>query len=261
MQDSPPPLATESGALASMSLSACLTNVFVSPGEVFDSVKASQPRHANWLVPAILVIFISWLGAALVLSQDTIKHQLTEVSAKAIEKQIASKKMPKEQADAIRAAAEKYGSIGTTISIVAGPVVAAFVSPFWWGLIIWLLGKVAWKGDFSFMKAVEVAGLANTIGVVEAVIRTLLIVGQGNLFASPSLALLISEYDPQNPVHNLLGVANVMTFWLLAVRSIGLRRLSGVSMGKAALGVYGVWAGYTGLMIGFGLAMQAIFQK
>ena len=89
----------------------------------------------------------------------------------------------------------------------------------------------------------------------------MLIVGQGNLFASPSLALLVNEFDPQNPVHNLLGVVNVMTFWLLAVRSIGLRRLSGVSMGKAVLGVFGIWGAYTGLMIGFGAAMQVIFQR
>ena len=37
-----------------------------------------------------------------------------------------------------------------------------------------------------------------------------------------------------------------MTFWLLAVRAMGLARLSGVSFIKAALWVFGIWAAYTG---------------
>ena len=33
------------------SLAARLTNVFVSPGEVFEEVKVSPPTVSNWLVP------------------------------------------------------------------------------------------------------------------------------------------------------------------------------------------------------------------
>src|SRR5207302_9246459 len=69
----------------------------------------------------------------------------------------------------------------------------------------WLVGTKALKGHFPFSKAVEVAGLANMIGVLEAVVKTLLILVTGNIFASPSLALLVKEFDPQNPVHSLLA--------------------------------------------------------
>jgi len=141
---------------------------------------------------------------------------------------------------------------------VAAPVFVAFVSPFWGGLILWLFGAKAFKGNFSYMKAVEVAGLANMIGVLDAILKTLLILTLGNLFAAPSLALLVKDFNPQNPVHSLLAVVNVMTFWLLAVRSVGLARLSGVSFVKAAVPVFGVWAALTGLIVGFGFAMRAI---
>jgi len=70
--------------------------------------------------------------------------------------------------------------------------------------------------------------------------------------------LLVKEFNPQNPVHMLLGLVNVMTFWLLAVRSIGLARLSGASMLKSALWVFGIWGAYTGFFIGLALLGQAL---
>jgi VIT1/CCC1 family predicted Fe2+/Mn2+ transporter len=108
------------------------------------------------------------------------------------------------------------------------------------------------------MKAVEVAGLANMIGVLEAIVRPLLVVGLGNLYASPSLVLAVKDFDPQNTVHGLLAAVNVMTFWLLAVRSLGLARLSGASFAKAAAWMFGIWAALTALMVGLVLAVRTI---
>ena len=111
------------------------------------------------------------------------------------------------------------------------------------------------------MKAVEVAGLANMVSVLEVIVKTLLIVGLGNLYAAPSLVLLVQEFDPQNTVHSLLALVNVMTFWLLAVRAVGLARLSGASFGKAAAWVFGIWAAYTGFLVGLGVLAKAAFKR
>ena len=240
------------------SLPARLMNVFATPGEVFEDVKAAPVSTANWLVPALLIIVVSWIAAALIFSQESFLHQVTEIADKAIEKQIEKGHMPKEQAEAARQVGQKWAGISTKIGAVAGPVVAVFFFPFWRGLIFWLFGAKLFKGNFTYMKAVEVAGLANMIGVLDAIVKTLLILSLGNLFASPSLALLIKEFDPQNPVHALFAVANIMTLWALVVRSLALARLSSVSFMKAAVVVFGLWAAFTGLMIGFGFAMRAI---
>jgi hypothetical protein len=111
------------------------------------------------------------------------------------------------------------------------------------------------------MKAVEIVGLANMVSVLEVIVKTLLIVGLGNLYASTSLVLLVKEFDPQNTVHSLLALVNVMTFWLLAVRGIGLARLSGASFAKAAAWVFGIWAAYTGLLIGLAFIAKMAFKK
>lgn len=241
------------------SLAGRLMNVFAAPGEVFGEVKTSAPSVANWLVPAILFMVLSWLSAGLIFSQPAIRQQISELSTKAIDRQVEKGKLSSAQAEQARAAAEKFGGIGYKIGAVVAPIFAAFISPFWGGLILWLVGSFALKGPFPYMKAVEVAGLSNMILALGVIVKTLLILITGNLFASTSLALLVKDFDPQNTIHSLLTMVDVMVLWLLTVRSIGLARLSGASVGKSAAWVFGIWIAFTGIMIGFGAAVRAVF--
>jgi hypothetical protein len=244
-----------------MSLGGRLLNVFVTPGEVFQEVRAAPAAAANWLVPALILIVVSWAAAALIFSQPSISHQLSELTEQAIQKQIDSSHLSEQQADQARAMGEKWAGISSRIVAGLVPVFAGLVMPFLWGLIVWLLGAKLFKGNFPYLKAVEMVGLANMILVLEVVVKTLLIVGLGNLYASTSLVLLVKQFDPQNPVHELLAAVNVMTFWLLAVRAIGLARLSGASVAKSALWVFGIWVAYTVLFIGIGALAQAGMKR
>jgi VIT1/CCC1 family predicted Fe2+/Mn2+ transporter len=236
-------------------------NVFATPGEVFDEVRDTVPMVSNWLAPALILILVGWIGSTIVLSQPAIKQQLTEITDNAIRQRIEKMHMPKEQAEKAMEMGEKWGAISTAIATYAGPPVMAFLSPFAWGLIVWLGGSKVYKGNFDYMKAVEMVGLSNMIGVLEAIVRTLLILVMGNLFAAPSLALLVKDFNPQNPMHSLLALVNVMTIWILAVRTIGLARLARVSIAKAAVWVVGIWAGYTGLFWGLGMIAQLIAKR
>ena len=244
-----------------MSLGGRLLNVFAVPGDVLQEVKSAADTPANWLVPALILIAVSWVAAAVIFSQPSIKQQLSELTEQAIQKQIDSAHLSEQQADQARAMGEKWAGISSRIGAALVPVFAGFVMPFVWGLIVWLLGAQLFKGHFPYMKAVEVVGLANMILVLDVVVKTLLIVGLGNLYASPSLVLLVKQFDPQNPVHGLLAAVNVMTFWLLAVRAIGLARLSGASLAKSMVWVFGIWVAYTGFFIGISALLQAGVKK
>ena len=238
-----------------------MLNVFATPGDVFQEVKTASVSAANWLAPALILIVVSWVAAWVIFSQEPIKHQLSEITDRAIQKQVERAHMSEQQAEQAHAMGEKWAVISSKIGAALIPVFAGFVTPFVWGLIVWLAGAKVLKGNFPYMKAVEVVGLTNMVSVLAVIVNTLLIVGMGNLYASPSLVLLVKEFDPQNPVHSLLAVVNVMTFWLLAVRSIGLARLSGASFVKAALWVFGIWAAYTGFLIGLAALAQAAFKR
>lgn len=242
------------------SLGARLLNVFAIPGEVFAEVKATPPTISNWLAPALMLLAVSWVGVSLIFSQETIKHQMMEIADQAMQKQIDRQHIPKEQAEKTREMGEKFAVIGGTVSALTAAAVAAFATPFWWGLIFWGVGAKVFKANFAYMKGVEVAGLANTIAVLEALVRMLLIVGLGNLYAAPNAALLVKDFDPKNPSHAVLALANVMTIWILAVRSIGLGRLAGVSVLRAAVWVFGLWAVWNSFAIGVAAGIQAAFK-
>lgn len=257
MQEPPP----ENPQAPTMSLGGRLSNVFATPGEVFEAVKTAKDCAANWLVPALILVLVSWAAAVVIFSQDSIKHQLSEITDQAIQKQVEKSRMSEQQAEQARAMGEKWAGISAKIGAALVPVLAGFLTPFVWGLFIWLVGVKVFKGSFSYTKAVEVVGLGNMIAVLDVIVKTLLIVGLGNLYASPSLVLLVKDFDPQNTVHSLLTIVNVMTFWLLAVRAVGLARLSGASFAKAALWVFGIWAAYTGFFVGLGLLAKILFKR
>jgi len=244
-----------------MSLTARLMNILASPGEVFDEVKAHTAATSNWLAPALLLVLVSWVGAWLIFSQPALQHQVNEIAEKSIQKQLEKSHVSGDEAERARQKGAEYASMFTKVGAFAAPIFAAILIPVWWGLIVWLVGTKALRAHFPFIKAVEIAGLANMIGVLEAVVKSLLILVTGNIFASPSLALLLKEFDPQNPAHSLLAQGNVMTFWFLAVVAIGLGRLCTVSFGRAIVWVLGIWAACTGLKIGFAFAVQAVFSK
>ncbi len=233
-----------------MSLGGRLLNVFATPGEVFQEIKTAPVSTANWLAPALILVLVSWVAAWAIFSQPAINHQLSEVTERAIQKQIDQNHMSEQDAERARAMGEKWAGISAKIGSALAPVIGGLATPFFWGLIVWGVGVGLLKANFPYMKAVEVVGLANMVSVLDVIVKTLLIVGLGNLYAAPSLILLVKEFDPQNTVHSLLALVNVMTFWLLAVRAMGLARLTGVSFIKAALWVFGIWAAYTALLIG-----------
>lgn len=236
-----------------MSLGARLLNVIAAPGEVFDSIKTTPVSHANWLTPAILLMIISIVGDVIIFSQDSINHQFSEMIDKQMEK--AGARGP--QAEAGRS----IGILVAKISMVAGPVIGAFIVPFWSGLILWLVGAKILKGNFGYMKAVEAAGLGNMVSVLDAIVRIPLVIVVGNMFATLSLGLLVQDYNPQTLAHAALGLVNVMLFWSLIVQAIALARLSGRSFAVAAAWIFGIAIVLTGFFMGIGFGMEAVFKR
>ena len=261
METAPPIPGAEPG-LSPTSLWSRLMNVFAAPGEVFEEIKSRAPATGNWLAPTLVLIVMAVISSFVIFSQPSITQQIRDQQQKAFDKQVAAGKMTQAQADQAAAMAEKFS--GPTMLKVfgsVGAVIASFASLFWWAFLLWLIARFFLKVPVGFMKTLEVTGLASMISVLAAVIKTLLIILTGKTFAAVSLILLVENFDPRNLLHNLLALTDVMTFWVLAVRSIGLAKLTGATFGKTAAAVFAVWLVISGLMIGFSLAVQAIFSR
>ena len=253
METSAPPSSPEAAAIPATSLSARLFNIFATPGDVFEEVKAAPPSTANWLVPALLAAVVGVISVLVMFSQDTVWHQIREQREKAMEKSL--EKLPKEQRERAMEMAEKF-STPTIFKVVGsfGAVAGAFGWLFFLALVMWLLGTKVFKHDFPFMKAAEVCGLSLMISMLGGIISVLLVVVTGNMLITPGPALLIGEFDAENKIHLGLAAVNVMTLWYISVLALGLSKLSGASWLKAVIWLVTPWAAIKAgmILLGFG---------
>ncbi len=227
-----------------------MLNVFATPGDVFEEVKAGKPSTANWLVPLLLSCLAAVIFVCVVFSQETILRPMREAQEKSVQKQIDAGRMSKEQGQQTIDAMEKFISPAfLKIAGSIGAVLSSFALLFLIALVIWLLGTKGLKGQFSYLQAVEMTSLAGMINVLGVMIAMLLAVAMGSLAMTPGPALLIHDFDPASRLHRLLGQLNITVLWYVGVLALGLAKLSGVSFARAAWWAFGIWAAIVALAV------------
>jgi len=241
------------------SLAGRLFNVIAAPGEVFAGIKAAPPSVANWLAPILIYAVVGVISVCIMFAQPAIQQTIHDQQVKAMDKLVQQGKMSQAQEDQALQMMEKF--MGPTMLAIFGSVSIVFygfVSVFGWALVLWLAGLWWLKAPFNYLKAVEVAGLCCLITVLGMVITTLLAVILGRLYAGPSLALLMDNFDPTNRGHLLLGAVNGINLWHAGVLAVGLAKVSGAGTGKSATVVFGFWVLVELLLIGIGLGQWAL---
>ena len=234
-------------------------NVFAVPGDVFAEVKAANAAVANWLVPIILLSLVGAVATMIIFSQPAIQQQLRETQTKAFDAKVKAGKMTQAQADQAMEFMDKF--MGPTMWKVAGAVsavVVGFVRLFWWALVLWQLGRWALKTEFYYTKALEVVGLALMISVLGTLVTVLLQVNFSRMFATPSFALAINDFDLSRKSHLMLGAVNVFSIWQVAVLAIGLSKLAGTPVLRAAWVVFTYWVLQESFLILAGLGQFAL---
>ncbi len=137
--ESPPSPGVETPARTS--LISRLTNMFAAPGEVFDEVKSTKTRVADWLVPVLLSCLVGIIYSIVVFSQDSIVHPIREAQEKEMQKQVDAGKMSRQQADQALQVVEQF--TGPTMMKVfgsVGAVVGSFAYLFLIALALFLVG-------------------------------------------------------------------------------------------------------------------------
>ena len=203
-----------------------LLNLLVSPGDVFAEVIATRHAPANWLLPILLNCFaaiVLWSAAAdCSSSAGWTKAEASSAHSSA----------------SLSAAAHPAGArLAGAVAIV----VITFAGTFWSALVMWLIGRLCLRTHCSFPKAVEIAGLTTVILVLETVVTLLLVLATDDGSARPALSLLVGKFNPASKAHQALAAMNLFHLWMAAVLSIGLAKLSEVSVGQAAVWVFGYW--------------------
>ena len=174
------------------------------PGDVFDEVIASPVNLANWRAPFLLVCLTGIAGLHFRMMYET----------------------------------EAGGwPLAGSIVIIAG----ALLGNLWSALVLWIIGRVFLGAPVSFWKALEVAGLAGCILALANVVGGLLFLISGNTSFHLSLGLFGGNLPLDSTIRRVLETLNIFYLWNAAVLTIGLSKLSGISMKEAAFWVLGYW--------------------
>ena len=232
-----------------MSFTDKLVGVLSSPSELYDNVRETPPTSSNWVIPTLILLVVGLIMAYLITSNPTLSDQMKRMTSeqmeKGLQKQLAAGKMTQEQANQARDRMSGMGATGALIFSYVSAAVGPFFALFLGSLVFWLLGKGVMKATSPYMKVVEVVGLTFFIATIESVVTTILAIGMNSMFASPSLALFITDFNIENKMHLLAGSMNVFTFWTLGVTSIGLSRLFQKDLPKVLVLVFALWILWT----------------
>jgi hypothetical protein len=255
----PEPSSPQEPVSPPMSLSARLLNIFAVPGDVFDDIREIPCRVSNWLLPVIISSIIGVIAALIMFSQPAIQQEIKEQQVKAIEKQVEAGKMTRQQADQALEVMQKFA--GPTLLKIAGSVgavVYSVVKVFGWAFILWIIAQLFLKQKTSYLKWAEVAGLALMIAVLGQIVTLLLTVNLARLIATPSLGLLVENFDVNRKSHLLLGAVNVFNLWYVGVIASGFSRIMRIPFIRGFTLVFAYWVLLELLLIAIGAGQMAL---
>ncbi len=257
--DQPPPILNPQPAasqLPHMSLLARLLNVFAIPGEVFQDVRTAPRSFGNWLWPIVLATLV---GAAIVtaIGKPALVEDFRQSQEKKYNEQVTAGKVSR--ADANQAIAALEWITQPTVLKTAGTLFYLGINVLRvlsWAAALWVLGTVFLKARFSFLKTLEIAGLATMISVLENVVTLFLTTGVGGTDVAMTLAQL--EAKSRTPLRII--VANVFSLWLVGLMATGLARLAEVRFHRTFFAVLGYWITLQMLLALIGMALLALYK-
>jgi len=123
----------------------------------------------------------------------------------------------------------------------AALVIAPLAATIWSAFVVWFMGRVFLKSQFTFRKALEVTALSGTILVLGAALTGLLVAATGEASARPALSLLCLKLPQESLVRTACGLFDCTHLWATGVLAIGLSKLAGVTFKESAFWVFGYW--------------------
>ncbi|HUI31314.1 MAG TPA: YIP1 family protein [Candidatus Acidoferrales bacterium] len=212
--------------------------VFYEPSRVFQALKTSPVKVADWLVPVALLAIVIGVSTYVRFSSPDLRFQMAQQQEQRFDKMVNEGKMTADQAEQAKERMENGSSAFMGIGIF-GAVVATFII-FFAAAGVWvLIGKIILKGDVNYSQMMGVAGLASWISVVGVILSIVITVVLSRLDGGLHLGMFMQMSSDKT--YSLLRSADLFAIWNLAASSIGIGTLSGKKGFLPAAWVFGIW--------------------
>jgi len=211
-------------SVASRSIWTIVGDVFLAPVKAFDAYKLKP----TIVVPLILTIVLAALSGGLPYKQGA-EAQIEMLST--------STTLPPPVLEQMRQSAENPSPISSTLGGGIGLVIISLLG----ALLAWFIGSfiLGKKAKYSHVWGVEM--LAGLIGLVGAVLRSLLVVAKDDLFVSIGPAALMPGKDFTSILYSIFYFADVFAIWSMIVAGVGYAAIFGFSRGKGIAVSLTVW--------------------
>lgn len=226
-----------------------LTGVFTEPSRMFEKTALFPPRTKDWLIPLILMIVIAIIANIVLMSNPTIRSDVMEKQIKTMEKSyddaVAKGQMTREQADEqidrMRDGMEGSMNAGMIVLQSVSTIIFLFIVFFVVSLVCFMVGKFILKGEGTYASAMIANGLPYYISILSTLITVILSLLMNRLVAGLSIASLM-DIDKANFTGWLLGKADPLMIWALAVTGIGIAKMfKSKAVAKSLIVVYAIW--------------------
>lgn len=211
-----------------LSLIDAISGTFTSPGYTFETIE-STPKKNYWLISIIICVVFGLISSFIFLNDtelvDKVMDKQKQKIYKAMDENVKSGKMSKEESDKAVEQAEKFMNpkgLFFQISAYGGSVVVPFITMLIYSLIAVIIIKIL-KGGFLYLNILNVISLAMIISAVGDIINNFISVMLGDL-SSVSLALALRSFEIPDNINIALTSLNVFKIWSLAVMSIGIAK-------------------------------------
>ncbi|MBN1396920.1 MAG: YIP1 family protein [Bacteroidetes bacterium] len=236
------------------SLGSTISDIFVTPSEVFQSLKNTAPSHILWIVPFIVLLIINIATLTVLFTNEALKLEMRDMQSKAMEKMVEDGKLTQEQAEIAETQSESMGGIMIAFGIISAVIFLA-VFFFAGALFLWLANKTILNSPVGYEKHLELYGICSWIGVLGGIITVLMMLGLGTMTATPGAGLaLLGSFDPVNKWHLLIASLNIFSIWQTVAVGIGLSVFSDKKIITGIAVAFALWFIWIILSVMLGIA-------
>lgn len=222
-----------------------IIGIFISPQETFHEIN----KKPSWLLPFIIIVIVVLISQYLLLD-ISLNDQIEAMKARG---------MTSEQ---IQIAQDRMQGPMKYIGFIIAPI---FILLSWLILsgILLFTGNTVMGGKEKFLNVMAVVSWSSVIGIVQAALRTYLVISKGTNFGvTTSLAILLPTPqigESQTILYRLLSRFDIFTIWTMVLWIIGLSVVYKFSTKKSATMVLSLWAIYIVLVVVLGSLLGGMF--
>jgi len=227
---------------------------FTAPSKTFEDI---QRGNKSWWMPFLITVLASYVLFAAI----TVKVGWGQVAENVIHQNAKSEEKMAQSPPDQREMAMKITQYSIEGAFAAAPVfiliMGALISLVFWGTINFVFG-----GKSTFGSVFTVWMFAGLPGIIKALLGTVAIFAGGapesfNLanFAPTSIGAFLNPLETNAALYKLATAMDITSIWCMVLLGIGIAAVAGVKRNSGYIAVFGWWAIYLLVTVGWTAAM------